>query len=189
MRNALSRRSKLACVFTGIVVFLTLVGFLITGAYGTPMKLYERKIISGNLEDVWRVATDVNRWPEWDPHEEAGEIFGPFETGTRGYSKPRGGPAANWTLTEVSENQSWSLINPMPIGTLKVENRYSQQQDGRVLCEKTMQVSGWILVTLFKLHFETVTRHDMQETWVALEKRLASREDANDKLLSQATGN
>lgn len=175
MRNTLSRHSKLTCVFTGIVVFLTLVGFLISGAYGTPMELYERKVISGNLEDVWYVATDVDRWPEWDPHEEAGEIYGPFEEGTRAYSKPRGGPGANWVLTEVTENRSWSLLNKMRIGTLKVENRYTPQPDGQVLCEKTMQVSGWILVSLFKLHFETVTRRDMQETWVALEKRLASR--------------
>lgn len=173
MSDTPSNRCKTTCVFTGIVAFLTLVGFLISGAYGTSMELYERKVISGNLEDVWRVATDVDRWPEWDPHEEAGEIYGPFKKGTRAYSKPRGGPGANWILTEVAENRSWSLINKMRIGTLEVENRYTPQPDGQVLCEKTMQVSGWLLVTLFKLHFETVTRRDMHETWVALEERLA----------------
>lgn len=189
MENILSRRRKVTCVFTAIMAFVTLVGFLISGAYGTSMELYERKVISGNLEDVWHVATDVDRWPEWDPHEEAGEIYGPFEEGTHAYSKPRGGPAANWVLTEVTENRSWSLLNKMRIGTLKVENRYTPEPDGQVLCEKTMQVSGWILVSLFKLHFETVTRRDMQETWVALENRVASRKDAGDRSFSQATAN
>jgi hypothetical protein len=47
------------------------------------MELYEQRVISGQIEEVWRVATDVNRWPEWDPHEEAGEIFGAFVEGTR----------------------------------------------------------------------------------------------------------
>jgi hypothetical protein len=142
-------------------------------SYREPMEIYEQRIISGRIEDVWRVATDVNRWPEWDPHEEAGEISGPFIEGTNAYSKPRGGPGAHWTLTEVTENRSWSLVNPMRIGTLRVENRYAPLPDGRVLCEKHMQVSGWILIALFKLHFEATTRKDMQATWIALEKRLA----------------
>lgn len=139
------------------------------------MKLYEQRIISGNIDDVWHVATDVNRWPEWDPHEEAGEIYGPFTVGTKAYSKPRGGPGAHWILTEVREEQSWSLINKMRIGTLEVENRYSVLADNQVKCEKTMQVSGWILVGLFKLHFEAETRKDMHTTWLALEKELSAR--------------
>lgn len=142
-------------------------------SYREPMEIYEQSIISGSLEDVWRVATDVNRWPEWDPHEEAGKISGPFIEGTNAFSKPRGGPGAYWTLTEVTENRSWALINPMRIGTLRVENRYTPLPDGRVLCEKHMQVTGWILIVLFKLHFEAATRKDMQATWIALEKRLA----------------
>ena len=136
------------------------------------MELYEKRIINGDIHDVWRVATDVGRWPDWDPHEEAGEIYGPFEVGTKAYSKPRGGPGAHWSLTVVNEGNSWSLINPMWLGTLNVENRYTQLPGGQVLCEKTMHVSGWILVTLFKMHFEKVTRQDMQATWAALEKQI-----------------
>ena len=154
------------------------------GGHVTPMELYEQRMISGNIEDVWRVATDVKRWPEWDPHEEAGEIYGPFEKGTHAYSKPRGGPGANWTLTEVTINRSWSLINPMRIGTLEVENRYTPLPDGKVMCEKTMQVSGWILKALFKVHFEVETRKDMQATWIALEKRIADQEDSEAASIS-----
>jgi hypothetical protein len=157
----------------GIVALLIVTGVLLQNLYRQPMDLHEQRIISGEIDDVWRIATDVNRWPEWDPHEEAGEVFGPFLEGTSGYSKPRGGPSAHWTLTEVTKNKSWSLVNPMWIGTLRVDNRYTLLTDGRVLCEKHMQVSGWILVALFKLHFEAATRKDMQATWVALEKRLA----------------
>lgn len=172
--NTVSRRPRgfFLGVF-GIVALLIVTAVFVQNVYRQPMDLYEQRIITGEINDVWRVATDVNRWPEWDPHEEAGEIFGPFLAGTNAYSKPRGGPGAHWTLTEVTDNESWSLVNPMRIGTLRVDNRYTQLSDGRVLCEKRMQVSGWILVALFKLHFEAATRKDMQATWVALEKRLA----------------
>jgi hypothetical protein len=186
MKTTTTRRARITFVFAGIALLLTIGGFVGKRAQGQPMELYERRIISGNIDEVWRIATDVNRWPEWDPHEEAGEIYGPFEEGTRAYSKPRGGPGANWTLTEVTENQSWSLINPMRIGTLEVENRYTSLPDGQVLCEKTMQVSGWVLVALFKLHFEAATRKDMQATWGALEERLARQEDSNVGLASEA---
>lgn len=80
------------------------------------MKLREERIIKGNISDVWRIATDVVNWPKWDPHEEAGEIYGPFQAGTKGYSKPRGGPAAHWVLSQVDKEHSWSLINRMAIG-------------------------------------------------------------------------
>lgn len=179
MRNVINRRRQTSLIFTGIAALLTFGGFLSCGAYRQPMELYEQRIISGNVKEVWRIVTDVERWPEWDPHEEAGEIYGPFRVGTNAYSKPRGGPGAHWRITDVKEGESWSLINPMRIGTLEVDNRYTQMSDGQVLCEKTMQVSGWILVTLFKIHFEAETRKDMQATWVALEKRANPNENRN----------
>jgi hypothetical protein len=138
------------------------------------MELREERVIMGGLADVWQVATDVARWPDWDPHEEAGEIYGTFQTGTKAYSKPRGGPAAHWELTEVTAERSWSLINRMPIGTLEVENRYEQLAGNRVRCEKTMRVSGWFLRLLFRLHYAKATRSDMQATWIALERRCRS---------------
>ncbi len=173
MKYSASHRTRKISLYTAIAVFLTTGAFLLSGAFAKPMELYERKIISGSLNDVWRIATDVDHWAEWDPHEEAGEIYGPFEKGTRAYSKPLGGPGAHWVLTEVTENKSWALLNKMPIGALRVENRYTNQADGQVLCEKTMVVSGWLLKLLFKLHFESETRKDMQATWVALEERVA----------------
>ncbi|MBT8154203.1 SRPBCC family protein [Epibacterium ulvae] len=151
---------------------MAVVAFLGAGPLGQTMELYEHATISGELDDVWRVATDVAGWPQWDPHEEAGEIYGPFVAGTTAFSKPRGGPAAHWELIEVTEHQSWSLINTMRIGTLEVDNRYTQLPDGQVKCEKIMRVSGWILTTLFKLHFEAATRKDMQATWAALEREI-----------------
>lgn len=168
MTGLITSRLGRRVLWTATILGIT--GLILQEAGRHPMELYEKRIISGNIEDVWRIATDVDRWSEWDPHEEAAQIYGPFEVGTEAYSKPRGGPAAHWRLTEVSNGESWSLVNPMRIGTLKVHNRYTEMPDGRVLCEKTMQVSGWILKTLFKLHFEKETRMDMHATWIALEQ-------------------
>src|SRR5438105_3924298 len=76
-------------------------------------------VISGELAAVWRVATDVANWPSWDPHEQAARLDGPFAAGTTGWSKPNGGPATEWTITEVIPQQSWSSQCPLPGGVLR----------------------------------------------------------------------
>jgi Polyketide cyclase / dehydrase and lipid transport len=138
------------------------------------MKIDEERVINGDIDTVWRIATDVNRWSTWDPHEEAAEIHGPFEVGTNGTSKPRGGPAARWVLTKVENKKAWALRNKMLIGTIEKEIRYEPLPGGKIRCEDTMIVRG-PLVMLFWLRFERMTRADMQATWAQLEKEVAKQ--------------
>jgi hypothetical protein len=135
------------------------------------MKIHGERTIKGTIDDVWRISTAVNAWPSWDPHEEAAEILGPFTVGTKGTSKPKGGPAANWILTKVEPKTRWSLINKMLVGTLEVENVYVPLPDNQVRCERTMIVSG-LLVPLFWIYFAKLVQEDMQATWIALEQEI-----------------
>ena len=138
------------------------------------MTIHEERVIKGDIDAVWRIATDVNAWPTWDPHEEAAAIHGPFAVGTIGTSKPRGGPAARWVLTKVEEKKAWALRNKMLIGTIEKEVRYEPLPGGKIRCEDIMVVSG-ALVLLFWLRFERMTREDMQATWAQLEKEVAKQ--------------
>jgi hypothetical protein len=139
------------------------------------MIIHEERIIAGDIDSVWKIATDVNAWPTWDPHEESAELEGPFAVGTQGSSKPRGGPAARWVLTKVENKKCWSLLNTMPVGTLDIENRYESLPGNTVRCQKTMVVSG-LLVPLFWIHFARLVRKDMQATWEALESEVAKQQ-------------
>jgi Polyketide cyclase / dehydrase and lipid transport len=141
----------------------------------TGMKIHEERLISGDIETLWRIVTDVNGWPTWDPHEEAAELHGPFAVGTSGTSKPRGGPAARWVLTKVEEKKAWALKNKMLIGTIEKEIQYEPLPDGKIRCDDTMFVSGIFLRLLFWLRFEKMTRQDMQATWVQLEREIVKR--------------
>lgn len=138
------------------------------------MKIYGEKIIKGDIDSVWKIATDVNAWSSWDPHELAAELHGPFVVGTKGSSQPKGGPAAQWVLTRVEDKKFWSLLNKMPVGTLDVENRYEALPEHKVRCERTMIVSG-LLVPLFWIYFAKLVKKDMQATWEALEKEVAKQ--------------
>lgn len=133
------------------------------------MKIYGERIIEWNLDTIWDISTDVDNWPNWDPHEESAKLYGPFEVWTNGVSQPRGGPVAKWTITTIEKKKTWSLINKMPVGTLRVTNNYEVLPNNKVHCERIMIVSGF-LVPLFWLYFAKLVREDMQSTWIALEK-------------------
>jgi hypothetical protein len=47
------------------------------------MKIYGERIIAGDINIVWKIATDVNNWSNWDPHEESAELQGSFMVGTK----------------------------------------------------------------------------------------------------------
>jgi len=63
--------------------------------------------VDGRAEALWGVWTDVERWAEWDPHEEEAHIHGRFETGATGFSKPRGAPPGEFTVVEAREPLRW----------------------------------------------------------------------------------
>lgn len=130
-------------------------------------------VIDGELDRVWAVATDVDNWPSWDPHEQAARLDGPFAAGGTGWSKPNGGPATSWTITEVTERRSWSSECPLPGGKLAGTNEFESTSDGRIRCAKTVLVTG-PLVPLFRLYFGRRIRRDMLATFAALEQ--AARE-------------
>ncbi|HEV3360147.1 MAG TPA: SRPBCC family protein [Pseudonocardiaceae bacterium] len=124
--------------------------------------------IRANAADVWRIVTDVNNWPSWDPHEEAARLDGEFVEGATGWSKPHGGPGTQWTITEVIEGRRWASECPLPGGKLAGGNEFTDLGDGRVRCAKTVEVYG-PLVPLFRIWFGRRIRADMVRTFAALE--------------------
>lgn len=52
-------------------------------------------------EQIWHVWKDVKNWNAWDHGIEHSTIDGPFETGTKGTLKPKGGPLVHTELRNV----------------------------------------------------------------------------------------
>ncbi len=121
---------------------------------------------------MWRIVTDVRGWPNWDPHEQAARLDGEFVAGTVGWSKPRGGPATHWTITEVVERRRWASECSLPGGKLTGGNEFTDLGDGTVRCAKTVEVYG-PLVPLFRLWFGRRIRADLLRTFAALETEAA----------------
>lgn len=137
-------------------------------------RISAQRTITGDLAAIWRVATDVNGWPSWDPHEQAARLDGEFAAGTIGWSKPHGGPATEWTITEVADQQRWASECALAGGKITGRNEFSDLGDGTVRCTKVVDVHG-PLVPLFRLWFGRRMRADMLRTFAALEKAALDR--------------
>ncbi|MEV5576715.1 SRPBCC family protein [Spirillospora sp. NPDC052269] len=136
----------------------------------------EETVIDGNLATVWATAIDVDTWPDWDPHEEAARLNGPFTEGGTGWSKPRGGPATTWTITDVVPLGLWASECDLPGGKITGVNTFEETAEG-VRCTKTVRVTG-PLTPLFRFHFGRRMRRDFFKTWTALEAEAARRNNA-----------
>jgi hypothetical protein len=134
-------------------------------------------VISAGIETVWEIVTDVAGWPAWDPHEEAARLDGEFAVGARGWSKPHGGPATEWRITEVVPLERWASECGLPGGRLRGRSEFEPLPGGRVRCSKTVWVSG-PLVPLFRLCFGRRIRRDLGLTFAALEGEAARRRQA-----------
>jgi uncharacterized protein YndB with AHSA1/START domain len=131
-------------------------------------RISAQRTIKGDPRAIWRLVTDVDNWPNWNPHEEAARLDGEFAVGGTGWSKPRGGPATTWTITEVVERRSWASECALPGGKLSGRTEFTDLGDGTVRCTKTVDVSG-PLVPLFRLWFGKRIRADLDRTFAALE--------------------
>jgi hypothetical protein len=132
-----------------------------------------RAVITADPEAVWRVVTDVEKWPSWDPHERAARLDGPFAPGSSGWSKPRGAPAADWTITAVTPGRAWTSTSPLPGGELIGVTGYEPLGDGRIRCTRTMRARG-PLTAVFRLHFARRIRADWPISCAALERVAAA---------------
>lgn len=66
------------------------------------MLIKEHTIETGLEESsVWKVWEDVDNWKVWDAGIEYSSIEGPFQAGTEGVLKPKGGPVISTKLTVV----------------------------------------------------------------------------------------
>lgn len=131
-------------------------------------------IIQGEINVVWDIVTDVNRWPTWDPHEQEARLNGPFLTGAIGWSRPRKGPGTAWVITHVIEKRLWASECKLPGGKLSGESRLEPLEDGHIHCTKMITVTG-PLVPLFQFYFGHHIRQDLFATWTALEHEAARR--------------
>jgi hypothetical protein len=81
------------------------------------MHLFEcEATFEADPDAVWKVWTDVPRWPERDVSKEIAQLDGPFEPGVRGWAKQRGNLGGSFTSTAVDAGRRRVTECPVPLG-------------------------------------------------------------------------
>ena len=134
------------------------------------MHLFEcEATFEADPDAVWKVWTDVARWPEWDVSKEIAQLDGPFEAGTRGWARQRGNLGGSFTITEVDAGRHWVSECPVPLGKVVFDHTLEPVPGGRVRVVKSAEVldgAGPLL-----LLFAPRMRRDTAESLAALRRQ------------------
>jgi hypothetical protein len=107
------------------------------------MRLFEcEATFEADPDAVWKVWTDVARWPEWDVSKEIAELDGPFEPGARGWARQRGNLGGTFTITAVDAGRRWVSECPVPLGKVVFDHVLEPVPEGRVRVVKRAEVLG-----------------------------------------------
>ena len=71
---------------------------------------------------IWSIWSDVSHWNTWDHGIEFSQINGPFEVGTRGILKPKGGPLVHTHLTQVEPLKGFVDESTLPLTKIIVSH-------------------------------------------------------------------
>jgi Polyketide cyclase / dehydrase and lipid transport len=134
----------------------------------------EEAVICGDVSSIWAVATDVGGWAGWDPHMEKARFEGEFAAGAKGWSKPAGAPAGDFTITAAEPERMWASRAGIPFGSLRGERRYEAVGDGKVKVSERVEIHG-PFGPVFHLIWEKRMRADIHKTFAALEGEAARR--------------
>jgi Polyketide cyclase / dehydrase and lipid transport len=121
---------------------------------------------------VWKVWTDVERWPEWDVSKEIARLDGPFQPGACGWAKQRGNLGGSFTITAVDDGRRWVSECPVPMGKVVFDHVLEPVDGGRVRVVKKVEVQGGFSSLL--LLFAPKMRREIARSLAALERQLSS---------------
>jgi uncharacterized protein YndB with AHSA1/START domain len=93
---------------------------------------------------VWRVWSDANSWPEWNPDMKESRLDGPLQVGTRGMINTRSGGKHDVVVTHFEAGKSFELESTaLPMTRMAIRATVTPRQpltpDTRI---RSMRISG-----------------------------------------------
>lgn len=96
---------------------------------------------AASKEAVWQVLQDVSNWPTWDHGIEYSTLDGPFQAGTAGTLKPKGGPRVNTLLTQVEPYKMFVDEAQLFFARIKVSH-FLEAYRGKTIITHQIEMTG-----------------------------------------------
>lgn len=126
-------------------------------------KTHSRTVLDLKPEDIYAVWSDIDRWSEWLDDVEAAALLGPFEEGSSFHFKPKGAPALNLELTEVTPGRSFTDLARLPFAQIYDTHEVISVADG-VEIRSTVRISGAASLLWRKLIAEGIAENAAHQT-------------------------
>jgi len=101
-------------------------------------------------EQLWKLFSEVDKWPTWDDGLESAELVGPFEKGSHIILKIKGGPKVKVKLLETVVNRGFLDVTTFPLAKMYDRHSFEETPDG-LKVTTTLYVKGFLSFVWIKL--------------------------------------
>ncbi|MBS0624860.1 MAG: SRPBCC family protein [Verrucomicrobia bacterium] len=129
---------------------------------------------------IWAIWKDVENWNTWDSGLEYSKIDGPFEAGTRGKLRPKGGPEFETLLTCVEPLKKFVDTAKLPLALFVMEHFIQESPDGMTLVTHRVEIQGF-LAPFFAIVIGSGIKKNMPSEMRAMIKKAESYESRLEK--------
>jgi hypothetical protein len=91
---------------------------------------------------AWQFWTNVSNWPAVDSSVESATIDGPFQSGAKGTTKPRGSEAVQWLLEDVHHGRSAVVVIHLSGAALRFAWRFEDCGVRSVRMRQRVSIEG-----------------------------------------------
>jgi len=129
------------------------------------MNFVDSVLISAPAGDVWRVFTDVERWPDWTPTvRRAALVEGAgVEPGARVRMRQPRLPTMTWAVTALEPGVSWTWEARSPGVRTVARHTLTPQGPGETLVEQEIEQTGPLAAVAGRLTGGLTRRYLAQE--------------------------
>lgn len=119
--------------------------------------------------DIWHIWQDVKNWNSWDHGIEFSTIDGPFEVGTTGTLKPKGGPLVHTKLTQVQPMKMFVDESKLFLAKIIVSH-YLTESEGKRFVTHQIEMTGPLSFMFAYLIGRTMKKNLPQEMEAMIKK-------------------
>lgn len=127
------------------------------------IRTYSKTFQGLKREDVWRIWTDVNNWPNWHGDLDYCKLEGEFKVGNYFYLKPKGVKSVKIMLTEIDEGISFTDCTSF-FGAKMYDTHAMEETSAGLKIINTLVVTGPLRWVWIKLVAQNVADTVSEET-------------------------
>jgi uncharacterized protein YndB with AHSA1/START domain len=136
-------------------------------------RTYSQHVRDVPAAQLWKVWTDVDRWPEWQGDVAHARLEGDFAAGQFFRFQPKGGPRLRIELTEVVPGRRFVDVTRFPLARMVDSHELVPHPDGGVEVKTTLMMQGPLSFLWSKVVGEDVAASLPQQTSHLVERARA----------------